>query len=140
MKLRVIAFIIVLLGVTVVACQSESEQEYKRYYGGGALIYKAKCENCHGANGEGLSNLIPPLTDTLYLKKNKSKLACFVKYGIKEAIISINGKAYQGSMPDNVDMPSMDIAKVLTYMGNNFGNKMGTIKLEEVDADLAECK
>jgi mono/diheme cytochrome c family protein len=140
MKLKVIAFIAVMLCVIIVSCQSEAEQEYKRYYSTGTLVYKAKCQNCHGEKGEGLSNLIPPLTDTAYLKKNKAQLACFVKYGIKETITTINGKAYEGAMPANVDMPAIDIAEVLTYIGNSFGNKMGTITVDEVNADLEKCK
>jgi mono/diheme cytochrome c family protein len=140
MKLRVIAFIAIVLCVIIVSCQSDAEQEFKRYYGAGTLVYKAKCQNCHGEKGEGLSSLIPPLTDTSYLKKNKSQLACFVKYGIKETIITVNGKAYEGAMPANVDMPAIDVAEVLTYIGNSFGNKMGVITVDEVNADLERCK
>ncbi|MBB5394393.1 cytochrome c [Mucilaginibacter sp. AK015] len=140
MKLKVIVFISLIIGVITASCQSEAELDFKRYYTGGALIYKEKCQNCHGANGEGLSNLIPPLTDTAYLKKNKPQLGCFVKYGIKETILTVNGRAYEGAMPANIDMPSIDIAKVLTFMGNSFGNKMGTITGEDVDAGLSACK
>jgi hypothetical protein len=46
--------------------------------------------------------------------------------GLKETIITINGKNYEGAMPAN-DLAPIDIAKVLTYIGNSFGNKMGTI-------------
>jgi mono/diheme cytochrome c family protein len=140
MKVRVIGIIAVLLGVLITACQSEAEQDFKRYYGGGMLIYKSKCQNCHGANGEGLTSLIPPLTDTAYLKKNKASLGCFIKYGINETIITINGKAYEGAMPANTDLTAIDIAKLLTYVGNSFGNKIGTINFEEADANLAKCK
>jgi mono/diheme cytochrome c family protein len=140
MKLRIIAFIAGLLCVIIASCQSDTEQDFKRYYTGGALLYKSKCQNCHGAKGEGLLNLIPPLTDTVYLKKNKAQLACFIKYGIKETIVIINGKAYEGAMPANVDLTAIEVAKLLTYIGNSFGNKMGTIAFEEADADLAKCK
>jgi mono/diheme cytochrome c family protein len=140
MKLKVIGFIVALFCVIIASCQSEAEQDFKRYYGGGMLIYKSKCQNCHGANGEGLSTLIPPLTDTAYLRKNKSRLGCFIKYGISETIISVNKKAYEGAMPANTDLTAIDIAKLLTYVGNSFGNKMGTIPFEEADADLAKCK
>jgi mono/diheme cytochrome c family protein len=140
MKLPIIAFIGLLLCVIIASCQSEAEQDFKRYYTSGALIYKSKCQNCHGAKGEGLSNLIPPLTDTAYLKKNKTQLGCFIKYGIKETIITINGKAYEGAMPANVDLTPIEIAELLTYVGNSFGNKMGTIDFDQADADLAKCK
>ncbi len=139
MKLKVIVFLTLLICVIVISCQSDAEQDFKRYYTGGAAIYKTNCQNCHGANGEGLSSLIPPLTDSAYLNKNRNQLSCFVKYGIKETIIIIKGKAYEGAMPANVDLPAIDVAKVLTYVGNSFGNKMGTIPVDVVDADLAKC-
>ncbi|MEB0261387.1 MULTISPECIES: cytochrome c [unclassified Mucilaginibacter] len=139
MKLKVIGFLTLLICVIVISCQSDAEQDFKRYYTGGAAIYKTNCQNCHGANGEGLSSLIPPLTDSAYLNKNRNQLSCFVKYGIKETIIIIKGKAYEGAMPANVDLPAIDVAKVLTYVGNSFGNKMGTIPVDVVDADLAKC-
>lgn len=140
MKLKIITFIALSICVITVSCQSEEEQDFKRYYGAGMQIYKDKCQNCHGTKGEGLSNLIPPLTDTAYLKKNKAQLGCFIKYGIKESIITINGKAYEGAMPPNLDMAPIEIAKILTYIGNSFGNKMGTIPFEEADAYMAKCK
>ncbi|MGY4536393.1 mono/diheme cytochrome c family protein [Mucilaginibacter sp. UYNi724] len=140
MKLKVIGFIVALMAVAIASCQSDAEQEFKRYYTGGAAIYKTNCQNCHGARGEGLSSLIPPLTDTAYLNKNRHQLGCFIKYGIKETIITVKGKAYEGAMPANVDLPAIDVAKVLTYVGNSFGNKMGTISVNEVDGDLAKCK
>ena len=139
MKFKIIAIITVLLCVIIVSCQSDAEQDFKRYYTGGAAIYKSKCQNCHGNNGEGLSSMIPPLTDTAYLKKNHAVLACFVKYGIKETIVTINGKAYEGAMPANVDMPPIEIAKVVTYIGNSFGNKMGTVTVDEVNGYLEKC-
>jgi mono/diheme cytochrome c family protein len=140
MKLKVFTFIAILFALAVASCQSEKEQDFNRYYTGGAQIFKEKCGNCHGNSGEGLSGLIPPLTDTAYLKKNKANLACLVKYGIKETIVTVNGKAYEGKMPANIDLTPIEIAKVLTYVGNSFGNKMGTIPFEEADANLAKCK
>ncbi|MBD1392231.1 c-type cytochrome [Mucilaginibacter glaciei] len=139
MKSRVIGLLTVLIAVIIASCQSEDELEFQRYYNGGKKLYEQKCQNCHSAKGDGLSNLIPPLTDAIYLKKNKALLACMVKYGIKETIITINGKSYEGAMPAN-DLAPVDIAKVLTYVTNSFGNKMGVIKSEVIDRYLAGCK
>jgi DnaJ-class molecular chaperone len=61
MKLKVIAFIAVMLCVIIVSCQSEAEQEFKRYYGSGTLIYKAKCQNCHGKKAKVYQILSPRL-------------------------------------------------------------------------------
>ena len=57
------------------ACQSEHELNYARYYANGKQIYEQHCQNCHGSDGQGLARLYPPLTDTLFLKKNKNRNA-----------------------------------------------------------------
>lgn len=139
MKLRVIAVIATALMIVIASCQSDDQMEFQRYYNGGKLLYEQKCQNCHSSKGEGLGNLIPPLTDAAYLKKNKTNLACIVKNGIKETIITVNGKSYAGAMPAT-DLAPVDVAKVLTYVTNSFGNKMGVVKSDQVDADLRKCK
>ena len=138
MKIKVITAITVLLAI-IVSCQSEDQLEFQRYYNGGKVLYEKNCQNCHSAKGEGLSNLIPPLTDSVYLKQNKHALACMVRYGINETIITVNGKAYEGAMPAT-DLAPVDIAMVLTYVTNSFGNKMGVTRAENVDEDLVKCK
>ena len=35
---------------------------------------------------------------------------------------------------------AVEIAEVLTYINNSFGNKLGVVTTNEVDADLAQCK
>ena len=137
MKLRAISIIGLLLAV-LVACQSEDQLEFKRYYTSGTVIYQGKCQNCHGDKGEGLSALIPPLTDSVYLKANKQQLACMVKYGLNKPI-KVAGKAFYSQMPLN-DLPPVEIAEVLTYITNSFGNKMGVVTTQMVEDDLKGCR
>ncbi len=139
MKLKIIAGIVFILFVLIVSCQSDEQIEFKRYYTAGSLVYQIHCQNCHGANGEGLQGLMPPLTDSLFLKANKATLACSVKYGLKEKI-TISKRSFEGQMPPNDDLPPIEIANVLTYVTNSFGNKMGTINADEVGADLGKCE
>ena len=138
MKLRFVTGICIMLALvvisTVISCQSEDELEFKRYYTAGSLIYQSHCQNCHGAHGEGLNGLIPPLSDSTYIKNNKITLACTIKFGLKGKI-TVSSKLFEGQMPPN-DLPNIDIAKVLTYVGNSFGNKMGTINSQQVDDDM----
>lgn len=137
MKLKIIAGIGVVLFVLMISCQSDEQLEFKRYYSAGSLVYQSHCQNCHGTNGEGLQGLMPPLTDSVFLKINKARLACFVKYGLKEKI-TISKRLFEGQMPPN-DLPPIEIANVLTYITNSFGNKMGTINSDQVEADLGKC-
>jgi mono/diheme cytochrome c family protein len=138
MKLKIIGFISVIVILFIVSCESDESIEFKRYYSTGALVYQTHCQNCHGAGGEGLSSLIPPLTDSIYLKNNKTALACFVKYGLKGQI-AIKGKVFDDAMPTN-DLSPIEIAQVLTYIGNSFGNKLNAINLQQTERDLSKCK
>ena len=138
MKLKVIGIIAILLVVVGASCQSDDQIEFKRYYSGGSLVYQQHCQNCHGDKGQGLSALIPPLTDSIYLKNNKRKLACFIKNGLKGKI-TVAGRSFDDQMqPD--DIAPLEIAKVLTYVTNSFGNKMRTVTLQQVQDDLNNCQ
>lgn len=139
MKLKVISGIGLLMAVLFFSCQSDSELEYSRYYSAGTVIYQNRCQNCHGKDGQGLSALMPPLTDTAFLKANKASLACFVKYGIKGKLLIINHQPFEGNMPVT-DISPIEIAEVLTYVTNSFGNKTGIITSGQVTDYLNKCK
>ena len=129
---------LLLSGIALlVACQSEDQLEFNRYYSNGRVVYQSKCQNCHGANGEGLQSLIPPLTDSVYLKANKTSLACYLKYGLKGKI-SISKKQFEGEMPA-ADVAAIQLSEVLTYVTNSFGNKSGVVTAQMVDNDLGKC-
>ena len=137
MKIKVIGALLALVAILVYSCQSESEIEYMRYYTAGQVLYKNRCQNCHGPQGEGLAALIPPLTDSTFLKTNKPKLACYLQNGLQLPIL-VNGKAFNGQMPATGLAP-MEIAQVLTYVQNSFGNKLGLHNVEQVNGELGKC-
>jgi len=138
MKLKIIACIGFLLIILIVSCQSDEQLEFDRYYSAGSIVYQTRCQNCHGAKGEGLQALMPPLADSVFLKANRALLSCSVKYGLKGKI-SISKKTFEGQMPPN-DLANIEIADVLTYVTNSFGNKMGTITSQQVEVDLRKCR
>jgi mono/diheme cytochrome c family protein len=137
MKLKIIIGLGILVAM-IAACQSDDQLEFKHYYASGSVVFQTHCQNCHGRNGEGLQGLIPPLTDSIYLKTNKDLLACSIKNGLKGKI-NIVGKEFDGSMPAN-DFAPIEIAEVLTYITNSFGNKLGTVTSQNVDSNLPKCK
>jgi mono/diheme cytochrome c family protein len=134
MKWKVTGFL-ALMVIGLVACQSDQEIEFARYYSGGSVIYQNKCQNCHGSDGKGLAALIPALTQ---IKTDKHLLPCLVKYGSKSPINQL-GKTFGGEMPAT-NLPAVDIAKVVTYVTNSFGNKSGTTTTQQVEKDLKACK
>jgi mono/diheme cytochrome c family protein len=140
MKLKIVlggfAFLLIAM---FFACQSDDEITFSRYYSTGSVIYQNKCQNCHGKDGEGLSALMPPLTDSVFLKANKATLPCIIKYGTKGKLMIVNQKSFEGDMP-SIDLAPIEIAEVLTYVTNSFGNKMGIVSNAQVDGALKNCR
>lgn len=134
----IITAILCVIALFITSCESEEQVEFQRYYSAGSLVYETSCQNCHGAKGEGLQALIPPLTDSIYLKNNIASLGCSIKYGLKGKL-TIAGRQFDGVMPAN-DLAPMQVAMVLTYVTNSFGNKLGIITSEQVEGYLAKCK
>jgi mono/diheme cytochrome c family protein len=122
----------------VTSCQSENGQLFDRYYTSGSLLYRTHCENCHGLNGEGLGALIPSFQDSAYLKKNINRLPCFIKDGLADTI-TIAGKKFNTKMPAQNNLSAIEVAEILTYVTNSFGNKLGVIEAPKVNADWASC-
>jgi mono/diheme cytochrome c family protein len=137
MRLKIISGLALLCTILVISCQSEDQLEFSRYYSSGMVVYQTKCQNCHGAKGEGLQALIPPLIDSVYLKANKEILACDIKYGLKDKI-NISQKQFDSTMPAN-DITDVEIAEVLTYVTNSFGNKLGVVTTQMVNEQLNKC-
>lgn len=133
-----ILFAIIVCYFSFSACNQETVL-YTRFYADGSQLYKLHCENCHGDKGEGLVNLIPPLTDTLYLRKNRSTLACMVRYGLNSELI-VNNKKFKFAMPANTEIAPIDMAKLLTYVTNSFGNKQGIFEVADVENNLGNCQ
>lgn len=129
---------ILSLIVLTVSCQNGKGIEFERYYTAGSVVFQNNCQNCHGADGAGLGALIPPLTDSAFLRKNKDFLPCIVNNGLKGKI-TVHQKEFDDRMPA-IALSPVEIAEVLTYVTNSFGNKLGAINSQTVSADLNHCK
>ncbi len=123
----------------IAACQNQETIDLQNYMSNGKDIYKTKCQNCHGENGEGLGQLAPPLTDSVFLKNNKTRLACMIRNGFNEPIV-INGKTYKEKMPAFPELADIDVAQVMVYVTNSFGNKQGFVPYSKVSIQLQNCK
>lgn len=137
MRNRFLFILVLLVTGTIIfqSCNNELELNYQRYYVNGKGLYEKTCQNCHGKNGEGLGKLYPPLTDTLLLSKNKSILACIIKNGVSDKM-TVNNLSYEAQMPGNPELADIDIAQIIVYITNSFGNKQGFYDQTQVTADL----
>jgi len=129
-----------MIAVMIYSCQDAEQLKQQVYYTNGRDLYIKHCQNCHGINGEGLGQLAPPLTDSTFLKEHRGKLACYIKYGISDTVLTIHNQSYEGKMPDNPGLANIDIAQLLVYITNTYGNKQGMFTPEQVAKDLESCK
>ncbi len=75
----------------------------------------------------------PPLMGTSYVLGDKEKLIVIVLDGLKN--VDIDDETYNNPMPAlGSVLKDQQIADVLTYVRNSFGNKASAVTVEEVKA------
>ena len=99
----------------------------------GQRVYKNVCITCHQEDGGGVQNMNPPLIKTEYVLGDKKRLIGIVLNGLKEPL-EIDGQSYHNVMPAQAYLTDLNVADVLTYVRNNFGNKASAILPAEVHA------
>jgi mono/diheme cytochrome c family protein len=98
----------------------------------GAQTFMAKCSACHGADGRGQGQWIPPLAGSAssMSKENASSIN-----------VTLNGSArvVANGVPDAYRMPPFrnqlsdaEIAEALSFIRTSWGNQGGTVKVEDV--------
>lgn len=99
----------------------------------GEQMYYTYCGACHQQSGMGASGRFPSLVETEWVTGEKKRLIEVVMYGL-EGPIEVNGESYNGQMPQHSFLSDEQIAQVLTYIRQNFGNKASPITADEVFA------
>jgi mono/diheme cytochrome c family protein len=101
----------------------------------GEKVYKATCIACHQEDGLGVQRLNPPLVKTKWVLGDKKALAKIVLKGLKGGEIEIDGDDFHNPMPPmEAQLTDQEIADVLTFVRNSFGNKASAVTLAEVKA------
>lgn len=90
----------------------------------GEGIYNRVCFTCHQGEGKGLGGIYPPLAAADYLNEDVDRAIKGLIYGQKGEM-AVNGVIYNGEMPPQ-DLTDEEIADVLTYVYNSWGNN-GTV-------------
>ncbi|PHR72529.1 MAG: nitrite reductase, copper-containing [Lutibacter sp.] len=98
----------------------------------GKNIYTKTCFACHQANGEGIAGAFPPLAKSDYLNADVKRSIGIVLHG-KTGEITVNGKKYNSVMTKQT-LSSAEIADVMTYIYNSWGNNKTNVSTSDVDA------
>lgn len=115
-----------------VSCQRDPYRE-------GSRLYAVHCSNCHGENGQGLGELIPPLAQADFITLHRDELACILVNGLNDTIV-VNGKTYFGqAMPANQELSDIQVTNILNFIQHSWGNPQQDFTLENVRALLSRC-
>ena len=105
----------------------------------GETIYKKYCISCHQPDGGGVPNMAPPLIQTSYVLGEKETLIKIVLNGLKN--VDINEETYNNPMPAlGAVLKDKEIADVLTYVRNSFGNKAPAVTPDDVKKARSDAK
>lgn len=102
----------------------------------GKRVYMQTCFACHQPTGLGLPGVFPPLAKADYLMEDKERSIRSVVKGLSGPI-TVNGKKYNGVMPP-VALNDEQVANVLTYVRNSWGNSGDPVRVDEVRRVRAE--
>lgn len=128
--MRIVLFSSILVASLVAFGQSFDKASFER----GKKVYQSTCLSCHQAGGQGVPRMIPTLSKTDWVLGNKTRLVKVVKKGLKGGEVVIDGDHFASPMPAQVQLNDQQVADVLTFVRNSFGNKASGVSLAEVKA------
>lgn len=99
----------------------------------GKEFYRSNCLSCHQADGNGLSGMYPPLAKSERVMGDKKHLVDIIINGLEEEI-EVNGQVYTGPMAPLPNLKDDEIADILNYVRNSFGNSATVVTPKEVKA------
>lgn len=97
----------------------------------GANIYNIYCRACHQKDGKGDGLRFPPLDNSEWVTGDKKRLIGVLLNGL-EGTIEVKGKPYNSLMPSQSFLTDEQIAEVLTYVRQSFGNDASGVSAGEV--------
>jgi mono/diheme cytochrome c family protein len=118
---------------------SSSASTLKSSISRGQTVYTTFCLTCHQVDGSGVPNLNPPLIKTKWTLGPKTVLIEQVLKG-SNGKVEIDGETFHNTMPPLATLTDQQIADVLTFVRNNFGNKASQVTPAEVKAVRAKTK
>lgn len=109
----------------------------------GKKVFAQNCMVCHQETGEGLPGVFPPLVDSEWVlakpPHGDNHVVAVVLFGL-QGPVSVKGTSYMGVMPPWHQLSNEEIASVITYIRNDWGNKGEPITPKDVQQIRDEYK
>ena len=119
---KIIAICVILFGIAFTS-STLPDQEMKESIERGKEVYALYCQNCHMEDGNGMPGVNPPLAKADFLKKPAKTLINVILKGQSGEVV-VNGIKYNVPMPAQEYLTDRQIADVLNYSKNSWGNKI----------------
>ena len=128
------AFCVVALGAGTIG--NPPEDQMKR----GQEIYSRTCLPCHQQDGTGYPGLFPPLAKSDFFMDDKARAISVVVNGFTGPL-TVNGEQYDNVMPPwGGQLTDAEIADVMTFERNSWGNHGAAVTVEEIAKARGESK
>ncbi|HEX7902782.1 MAG TPA: cytochrome c [Chitinophagaceae bacterium] len=132
--IRILSVILTMSCLFVISSSFFKEDRLAESIKRGKEVYTTYCINCHMENGMGTPDVDPPLAKADYIKKPAKTLITIILEGQSGEII-VNKKKYNTIMPTQPYLSDEQVADVLNYVRNTWGNKVpGIITTAQVKA------
>jgi nitrite reductase (NO-forming) len=105
----------------------------------GEVLFKGTCSACHQDKGQGIPDVFPPLAGSDYLVADRERAIGIALNGLTGKV-TVNGKTYDSVMPPMSQLNDDEVANILTYALNSWGNKGGTVTAAQVKAVRGKTK
>jgi mono/diheme cytochrome c family protein len=99
----------------------------------GQLLYNKHCLSCHQADGGGVPNMQPAIAGGTWVKGDASALALFVMSGGFDSA-SRKDSDVGNVMPPFRELPDADLAAILTYIRQKFGDGSSPVSAADIAA------
>ncbi len=98
----------------------------------GKGVFMQTCFVCHQPEGQGIPGQIPPLAKSDYFAKMSNAEAIHQVLAGSSGEVVVNGQRYNGTMTPLNYLSDDQVANVLTYVRNSFGNEGDAVSADEV--------
>lgn len=100
----------------------------------GKQVFGNVCAVCHQASGNGVAGAFPPLAKSDFLVADPKRAIHVVINGLSGKV-TVNGQHFDSVMPPfGAQLTDREVASVLTYVLNSWGNPGGRIDAKDVAA------
>jgi mono/diheme cytochrome c family protein len=120
------------IGLCLIGMLSCHESPYMQ----GKRLYDANCQSCHMEDGNGLSQLIPPITKSRLLGSNA--LGCVIIQGIQDTIRQ--GDSYlEKNMPSFQKLSTAELTNLVNYINHRWSTDFKETTIIQMEKTVSDC-